>query len=77
MLAPPTGSRLPCGKKSLPCNSKSLTTRCGHGGCQINDQGNADMPAAPAPGDGGVDVRHLLDLDELAGGTWRCPVQDR
>jgi hypothetical protein len=41
------------------------------------DQGNVDAPAALAPGDGEVEVRHLRDLGELFGGTSRCSVQDR
>jgi hypothetical protein len=36
-----------------------------------------DALVAPAPGDGGVEVRHLQDLGELFRGTSRCSVQDR
>jgi hypothetical protein len=39
--------------------------------------GNVDALAAPATGDGGVEVRHHQDLGELFRGTSRCSVQDR
>jgi hypothetical protein len=42
-----------------------------------DDQSNVDAPAALAPGDGGVEVRHLQDLGELFRGTSRCSVRDR